>query len=404
MTTTQTPPAIPLRQLLLCGSIIVTIAMGIRHGFGLWQLPIITENGWSRETFSFALALQNLSWGFFGIFIGMIADRIGAYRVLIMGALCYALGLLGMAYTSTPLAFFLTTGCLIGLAQASTTYAVVYGVLGRNVSAEKRSWAMGIIAAAGSFGQFFMVPVENVLIDWFNWQNALVICAVLSLVIIVLARGLREPQHGGGHIVGQQSILQAMGEAFRYRSFVLLVIGYFTCGFQVVFIGVHLPSYVKDFGMAPHVASIALALIGLFNIFGTYSVGLLGQKYQKRFLLLGIYSLRAVVIILFITLPLSPISVYIFAAVMGILWLSTVPPTNAIVAQILGVQHFSMLSGCVFFSHQVGSFFGVWLGGYLYDQYGNYDLVWYIAIALSIVSALVHIPMNEGPIKRAVTA
>ncbi len=356
MSTTQTPPAIPLRQLLLCGSIIVTIAMGIRHGFGLWQLPIITENGWSRETFSFALALQNLSWGFFGIFIGMIADRIGAYRVLIMGALCYALGLLGMAYTSTPLAFFLTTGCLIGLAQASTTYAVVYGVLGRNVSAEKRSWAMGIIAAAGSFGQFFMVPVENVLIDWFNWQNALVICAVLSLVIIVLARGLREPQHGGGHIVGQQSILQAMGEAFRYRSFVLLVIGYFTCGFQVVFIGVHLPSYVKDFGMAPHVASIALALIGLFNIFGTYSVGLLGQKYQKRFLLLGIYSLRAVVIILFITLPLSPISVYIFAAVMGILWLSTVPPTNAIVAQIFGVQHFSMLSGCVFFSHQVGSF------------------------------------------------
>ncbi len=404
MSTTQTPPAIPLRQLLLCGSIIVTIAMGIRHGFGLWQLPIITENGWSRETFSFALALQNLSWGFFGIFIGMIADRIGAYRVLIMGALCYALGLLGMAYTSTPLAFFLTTGCLIGLAQASTTYAVVYGVLGRNVSAEKRSWAMGIIAAAGSFGQFFMVPVENVLIDWFNWQNALVICAVLSLVIIVLARGLREPQHGGGHIVGQQSILQAMGEAFRYRSFVLLVIGYFTCGFQVVFIGVHLPSYVKDFGMAPHVASIALALIGLFNIFGTYSVGLLGQKYQKRFLLLGIYSLRAVFIILFIILPLSPISVYIFAAVMGILWLSTVPPTNAIVAQIFGVQHFSMLSGCVFFSHQVGSFFGVWLGGYLYDQYGNYDLVWYIAIALSIVSALVHIPMNEGPIKRAVTA
>lgn len=404
MSSTQTAPAIPLRQLLLCGSIIVTIAMGIRHGFGLWQLPIITENGWSRETFSFALALQNLSWGFFGIFIGMIADRIGAYRVLIMGALCYALGLLGMAYTSSPTTFFLTTGCLIGLAQASTTYAVVYGVLGRNVSAEKRSWAMGIIAAAGSFGQFFMVPVENVLIDWFNWQNALIICAVLSLIIIVLARGLREPQHGGGHIAGQQSILQAMGEAFRYRSFLLLMMGYFTCGFQVVFIAVHLPSYVKDFGMAPHVASIALALIGLFNIFGTYSVGLLGQKYQKRFLLLGIYSLRAVAIILFITLPLSPISVYIFAAVMGVLWLSTVPPTNAIVAQIFGVQHFSMLSGCVFFSHQLGSFFGVWLGGYLYDKYGSYDLVWYMAIALSIISALVHIPMNEGPIKRAAMA
>lgn len=404
MSTMQARPAVPLRQLLLYGSIIVTISMGIRHGFGLWQLPIIAENGWSRETFSFALAVQNLSWGFFGIFIGMIADRIGAYRVLTMGALFYALGLLGMAYTTSPVAFFLTTGCLIGLAQASTTYAVVYGVLGRNVSAEKRSWAMGITAAAGSFGQFFMVPVENVLIDWFNWQNALVVCAVLSLVIIVLARGLREPQHGDGRIVGQQSILQAMAEAFRYRSFVLLVIGYFTCGFQVVFIGVHLPSYIKDFGMSPHVASTALALIGLFNIFGTYSVGLLGQKYQKRFLLLGIYSLRAVAIILFITLPLSAMSVYVFATVIGVLWLSTVPATNAIVAQIFGVQHFSMLSGCVFFSHQVGSFFGVWLGGYLYDQYGNYDLVWYIAIALSVVSALVHIPMNEKPIKRVTMA
>lgn len=395
---------IPLRQLLICGSIIVTISMGIRHGFGLWQLPIITENGWSRETFSFAIALQNLSWGFFGIFMGMLADRIGAYRVLIIGALSYAFGLLGMAYTATPLTFFLTTGLLIGLAQAGTTYAVIYGVLGRNVSAEKRSWTMGVVAAAGSFGQFFMVPVENVLIDWFNWQNALIICAVLALVIILLAKGLREPSYGGGHSTGQQSIVQAIVEAFSYRSFVLLVIGYFTCGFQVVFIGVHLPSYLKDFGMQPHVASIALAMIGLFNILGTYTVGVLGQKYPKRFLLLGIYALRAVAIILFITAPLSPMSVYIFAAVIGLLWLSTVPPTNAIVAQIFGLQHFSMLSGCVFFSHQIGSFFGVWLGGYLYDKYGSYDIVWYIAIGLSIVSVLSHIPLNEGPIKRTTIA
>ncbi len=403
MSTVQ-KPVIPLRQLLICGSIIVTLAMGIRHGFGLWQLPIVTERGWSRETFSFAIALQNLSWGFFGIFMGMLADRIGAYRVLIIGSICYALGLMGMAYATTPLAFFLMTGCLIGLAQAGTTYAVVYGVLGRNVSAEQRSWAMGVVAAAGSFGQFFMVPVENILIDWFNWQNALIICAVLSLMIILLARGLREPTYGGGHVGAQQSILQALSEAFSNRNFVLLVIGYFTCGFQVVFIAVHLPPYVKDFGMQPHVASIALALIGLFNIFGTYGVGLLGQKYQKRFLLLGIYSLRAIAIIVFITSPLSPMSVYLFAAVMGVLWLSTVPPTNAIVAQIFGVQHFSMLSGCVFFSHQVGAFFGVWLGGYLYDKYGSYDLVWYIAIGLSIVSALVHIPMNEGPVKRHAAA
>lgn len=395
-------PSIPLRQLLVCGSIIVTLSMGIRHGFGLWQLPVITERGWDRETFSLAIAIQNLSWGFLGIFLGMLADRIGAYRVLILGALAYALGLLGMAYSTSPLSYFLTTGCLIGLAQSGTTYAVVYGVLGRNVPAEKRSWAMGIIAAAGSFGQFFMVPVENVLIDWFDWQNALIVCAVLALTIILWARGLREPVNGGGHLAGQQSVAHAIKEAFTYPSFLLLVAGYFTCGFQVVFIGVHLPSYIKDFGLPPHVGSTALALIGLFNILGTYGVGVLGQKYQKRFLLLGIYTLRAIAIICFISAPLSAFSVYVFAAVMGMLWLSTVPPTNAIVAQVFGIRHFSMLSGCVFFSHQVGAFFGVWLGGILYDQYGNYDLVWYIAIGLSIVSALVHIPMSEKPLQRAV--
>lgn len=397
---TSTTGTIPLRQLLICGSIIVTLAMGIRHGFGLWQLPIISENGWGRETFSFAIALQNLSWGFFGIFLGMVADRLGAYRVLMIGAIAYALGLLGMSYASTPLGFFLTAGCLIGFALSGTTYAIVYGVLGRNIAADKRSWAMGIIAAAGSFGQFFMVPVENALIDWLNWQNALVVCALLSVSITVLARGLREPSVGGGHHAGQQSIKDAIVEAFTYPSFLLLMVGYFTCGFQVVFIGVHLPSYIKDFGLQPHVGSIALALIGLFNIFGTYAVGVLGQKYPKRFLLLGIYAIRAVVIIVFISVPLSAMSVYLFAAFMGLLWLSTVPPTNAIVAQIFGLRHFSMLSGCVFFSHQVGAFFGVWLGGVLYDTYGNYDLVWYVAIALSVVSALVHLPMSEAPHRR----
>lgn len=399
MNTTNTG-TIPLRQLLICGSIIVTLSMGIRHGFGLWQLPIIATNGWDRSTFSFAIALQNLSWGFFGIFLGMLADRLGAYRVLMLGSLTYALGLLGMAYSTTPLGFFLSAGCLIGFAQSGTTYAVVYGVLGRNISPDKRSWAMGLIAAAGSFGQFFMVPVENVLIDWLDWQNALVFCAILSLSIMILARGLRESAIGGGHHAGQQSIKEAIVEAFSYRSFLLLIVGYFTCGFQVVFIGVHLPSYIKDFGMQPHVGSIALALIGLFNIFGTYGIGLLGQKYPKRFLLLGIYMLRAIVIIIFISTPLSPMSVYVFAATMGLLWLSTVPPTNAIVAQVFGLRHFSMLSGCVFFSHQIGSFLGVWLGGVLYDTYGSYDLVWYISIGLSVLAALVHIWVNEGPHRR----
>lgn len=392
---------LPLKQILICGSLIVTLSMGIRHGFGMWLTPISIANNWDREVFSFALALQNLSWGFFGIFAGMLADRFGAYKVLIAGAIAYCLGLLGMAYSDTPFTFALTTGVLLGLAQAGTTYTVVYGVLGRNISMERRSWAMGVTAAAGSFGQFFMMPVENFLINWLDWQNALVFLALACLTIIILARGLREPALNQGQTAShEQTIFQAIKEAFAYRSFVLLVLGFFTCGFQVVFIGIHLPSYLKDYGMQADVASTALALIGLFNVVGTYLVGVLGQTYQKRYLLMGIYMIRAVVIALFIFLPLSVWSVYLFAIAMGTLWLSTVPPTNSIVVQIFGVRHFSMLSGFVFFGHQVGAFLGVWLGGVLYDRYGNYDMIWYVAIFLSIVTTLMHVPMKETPIER----
>lgn len=393
-----------MTQVLLCGAAIVTLSMGIRHGFGLWLQPVTQSQGWSRETFAFAIAIQNLVWGFSGIFAGMAADRFGAFRVVVVGAVMYALGLIGMASATTPLMFTVTAGVLIGMAQAGTTYAVIYGVIGRNVSADKRSWAMGVAAAAGSFGQFLMVPTEGFLIASFGWKEALMILGLASLMMVPLAWGLREARFSSGALVRrEQSIFHALKEAFQYPSFQLLMAGYFVCGFQVVFIGVHMPSYLKDQGLSPQVAGYALALIGLFNVFGTYAAGVLGQKLAKRHILAFIYLARAAAISLFLLAPLSPMSVYIFSAVMGLLWLSTVPVTNAAVAQIFGVAHLSMLSGFVFFSHQIGSFLGVWLGGYLYDRTGSYDLVWYIAIGLGVVAALVNLPVKETMIVRRPT-
>ena len=391
-------------QVLACGAAIVTLSMGIRHGFGLWLQPITQAQGWTRETFAFAIAVQNLSWGIFGIFAGMVADRFGAFRVICAGAVLYALGLVGMALSPTGLLFTLTAGVLIGAAQAGTTYAVIYGVIGRNISADRRSWAMGVAAAAGSFGQFLMVPTEGWLISSLGWQSALLVLGGAVLLIMPLALGLRESGMGAGHAaVREQTIGQALQEAFKYPSFQLLMAGYFVCGFQVVFIGVHMPSYLKDKGLSPQVASYALALIGLFNVFGTYIAGSLGQKIAKRKILATIYFSRAVAIAVFLATPLSPASVYVFSSVMGLLWLSTIPPTNAVVAQIFGIQHLSMLGGFIFFSHQIGSFMGVWLGGFLYDRTGSYDIVWYIAIGLGVFAGLVNLPVRETPIVRSNT-
>jgi MFS family permease len=398
----QPPVRLSMAQVLACGALIVTLSMGIRHGFGLWLQPITQAQNWSRETFAFAIAIQNLAWGFFGIFAGMLADRFGAFRVLLAGAVLYALGLAGMALSPNPLLFTLTAGVLIGAAQAGTTYAVIYGVIGRQIDPAKRSWAMGVAAAAGSFGQFLMVPVEGFLISGMGWQQALLVLSVVVLAITPLAFGLREPGFGGSTAPQrEQTIGQALREAFKYPSFQLLMAGYFVCGFQVVFIGVHMPSYLKDNGLSPQVASYALALIGLFNVFGTYIAGSLGQKLAKRKILAFIYLGRAAAISVFLWAPLTPTSVYIFSSVMGLLWLSTVPPTNATIAQIFGVAHLSMLGGFVFFSHQIGSFMGVWLGGLLYDRTGSYDIVWYISIALGVFAALVNLPVREAPIARA---
>lgn len=399
------PPQLSAFQVLACGAAIVTLSMGIRHGFGLWLLPITQEMGWTRQSFALAIAIQNLSWGLIGIFAGMVADRFGAFRVLIGGAALYGMGLAGMALSPTPTLFALTAGVLIGAAQAGTTYAVIYGVLGRQIAPERRSWAMGVAAAAGSFGQFLMVPVEGWLIAGLGWQQALLALSMAVLLIVPLAFGLREPGFkGAAPVQREQTIVQALSEAFRYPSFNLLMAGYFVCGFQVVFIGVHMPSYLKDHGLSPQVASYALALIGLFNVLGTYAAGTLGQRLPKRFILAFIYLARAAAITVFLIVPLSPLSVYVFSAVMGTLWLSTIPPTNATIAQIFGVQHLSMLGGFVFFSHQIGSFLGVWLGGYLYDATGSYDIVWYIAIALGIFAGLVNLPVKETPIRRPASA
>ena len=388
-----------MRQVLLCGAMIVTLSMGIRHGFGLWLQPVTMDRGWTRETFAMAIAVQNLTWGLTSPFAGAFADRFGALWVLIVGSLLYASGLVLMGVSASGLAFMGSAGLLIGMAQSGTTYAVVYGVIARNVTADKRSWAMGVTAAAGSFGQFLMVPVESGLISGVGWQNALFFLGCFALAIVPLAFGLKEAPQAAPTTV-QQSMLAALREAFGHRSFKLLMAGYFVCGFQVVFIGIHMPSYLKDHGLTPNVATTALALIGLFNVIGTYAAGSLGAVVPKNFILSGIYALRAVVITVFLLVPLTPWSVYIFAAVMGTLWLSTVPPTNALIAQIFGVRYLSMLGGLVFLGHQLGSFLGVWLGGLLYDMTGGYNLVWWITVALGVFAALINLPVRDQAIER----
>jgi predicted MFS family arabinose efflux permease len=396
---------LPLWQVLVCGAIIVSMSMGIRHGFGLWMQPMTQEMGWGREDFATAIGIQNISWGLIGIFLGMLADRFGAFRVMVFSSLLYALGLWGMAQAASPAWLALTLGVMVGAAQAGTTFAIVFGIIGRNIPAEKRSWAMGVVSAAGSFGQFLLVPTSSYMIEHIGWHQALLVLAAGMLMVLPLTLGLREPAFAGGQAPKrQQSILQAVREAFGYRSFQLLMAGYFVCGFQVVFIGVHMPSYLKDQGMDPQVAGTALALIGLFNILGTYAAGVLGQHFPKNLLLSFNYSMRGVFISLFIFLPLSPVSVYLFAAAMGLLWLSTVPVTSAIVAQMFGVAHFSMLSGFVFMSHQLGSYMGVWLGGWVFDRTGSYDQVWYLTIALSVFAALINLPVREQGIQRVPVA
>ncbi len=385
--------------ILLGASLILALSLGIRHGFGLFLAPMSSDFGWGREVFAFAIALQNLIWGLAQPFTGAVADRFGARRVIVLGGLLYAAGLALMALSDTPWSLSLSAGVLIGIGLSGTSFSVLLGVVGRALPPEQRSLGMGIAAAAGSFGQFIMLPGSLGLISLLGWSAALLALGLLVALIAPLALLVRDrpqPVSSGS----EQSLGQALREAAGHSGFWLLALGFFVCGFQVVFIGVHLPSYLVDQGLPASVGTTVLALVGLFNVFGTYAAGWLGGRLSKPRLLTALYLARTVVIVLFISLPLSSASAYAFGIAMGLLWLSTVPLTNGTVATLFGVRNLSMLGGIVFLFHQIGSFLGGWLGGYLYDHTGSYDLVWQLSILFGLMAAALNWPVREQPVAR----
>ena len=393
------------RMMLLAGSLIIAISLGVRHSFGLFLQPVSLDAGWGREVFALAIAVQNLVWGAAQPFTGMLSDRFGAGRVILAGAVLYAAGLALMAVPQDPTLFVMSTGVLIGLGLSGTTFPIVFGAISRAVPAEKRSLAMGIAMSIGSFGQFAILPVALGLIDGMGWVAAILVFSAISSLILPLSLPLMERRGtaSGGPGAGSaapdtRTPGQAIAEAFGSRDFWLLSTGFFVCGFHVVFIATHLPAFLADEGLQPGVASIVLALIGLANIAGTYYAGLWGGHRSKPMLLSWIYLGRGIAIAAFVLLPLTPWTAYAFGVLMGLLWLSTVPLTNGVVATIFGVKNLAMLGGVVFFAHQVGSFLGGWLGGYLYDQVGSYDMVWWIAILLSLLAAAINLPIREKPI------
>ena len=384
--------------LLLGGSLILALSLGIRHGFGLFLPPMSAEFGWGREVFAFAIALQNLIWGLTQPFTGALADRFGARRTVIVGGVLYAIGLGCMGLADSPLSLSLSAGLLIGIGLSCTSFSVILGAVGRAVPMEKRSMAMGIAAAAGSFGQFAMLPGTLGLIGWLGWSAALLALGLLVALIVPLAAMLKDnPLPLLGH---EQTLGEALREACSHSGFWLLALGFFVCGFQVVFIGVHLPAFLVDQHLPALVGTTVLALVGLFNIFGTYIAGWLGGRMSKPRLLSALYLARALVISAFVVAPLTVWSAYAFGIAMGLLWLSTVPLTNGTVATMFGVRNLSMLGGIVFLFHQLGAFLGGWLGGYLFDRTGSYDLVWQIAIVLSLLAAALNWPVREQPVAR----
>lgn len=384
---------------LICGAIILTLGLGIRASFGLFLQPMSTDLGWGRSHFSFAMALSNLIWGLAQPFFGAWADKKGAGRVVAVSGLLFAGGLALMPFSTTPLMLDASAGLMVGLGLSGVSFGVILGVVGRAFPPERRSLALGIASSGGSFGQFLMLPFGQLLISTLGWQTALLVLAGIIMATVPLAVAMmegRRPVASGA----QQSLNQALREAGTHSGFWYLTAGFFVCGFQVAFISVHLPAYLLDVKMTPAVGATALALIGLFNIAGSFVAGYLGGRFSKKYLLSGIYSLRAVIIALFLVLPVSPVTVYLFAAGIGFLWLGTVPLTNGLVAQIFGVRFVSMLFGIVFLSHQIGSFVGVWLGGYLFDATGSYHLVWIGSIALGVIAAILNLPIDERPVER----
>jgi len=386
---------------LLAGSLLMIVTFGTRAGFGLFLAPMSSDLGWGREVFALALAIQNLCWGACQPFAGALADRYGSGKTLALGTLLYAAGVLIMAFTADPLTLHLSAGVLVGLGLAGSSVGIVLAAVSRTVPEERRSRSLGLVMAAGSLGQFLMVPLGQTLLGALGWSTALLFLGLGVLLVTPLAVVLTgRPEETGP----SQSVVDALGEAGRHGSYWLLIAGFFVCGFHVAFIAAHLPAYITDLGFAPSLGAWALALVGLFNVVGSYSSGVLGGRYSKKYLLSFLYFSRAALIAVFLLIPPTPTTVLVFAAIMGLLWLSTVPLTSGLVAQMFGPRYMGMLFGIVFFSHQVGSFLGVWLGGYLFDTTGSYDVVWWAGVALGVFAGLVHWPIHETRVARLAPA
>jgi predicted MFS family arabinose efflux permease len=386
-----------LPLVIVAGCLIAMLSFGPRSIMGLFLAPMTEARDWSREIFALSIAIQNIVWGIGQPLAGAIADRYGSGRVLAGGGLIYAGGLALMAWAPNLLWLSISAGLMIGLGMAAASFSIVLAAFGRRVPAEKRTIVFGVGTAAGSMGQFVFAPLGQGLILTYGWAEALMVLAAMMLAVPVLAIALAGRPTATDVAVRQQSLRQAVAEAFAHRSFNLLVAGFFVCGFQLAFITTHLPPYLADVGLDVRLGAWALALVGLCNIFGSLASGFIGQRYPKPIFLSGIYLARAVAIAFLILTPPSAAATLLFAAVIGVLWLSTVPPTTGLVAVMFGPRYLATLSGIVFFSHQVGAFLGVWLGGRLYDQTGSYDVVWWLAIALGIFAAIVHWPIEERP-------
>ncbi len=391
---------------LICGALVLTLAMGIRQTFGLFLSPMSIDLGFGRESFGLAMAIQNILWGVVQPVTGMIADKYGAGRVLAAGTVAYVAGLVVMSGATSVWGLHLGGGVLVGLAMSCTSFAVVLGAIGRAVPAEKRSMALGIASAGGSFGQFIMAPIGQGLIAAEGWGGALVVMALIAalmapLALVLAGRPAAPATASTGAGSFSQSLGEALGEAGRHGGFWYLTIGFFVCGFQVVFIAVHLPAYLSDIGLNASLGATSLALIGFFNIVGTWLCGFLGGRYSKKYLLSSLYVFRSLVIFLFLLAPKTEATVLVFAAAIGLLWLGTVPLTSGLVAQIFGVRYMSTLFGIVFFGHQVGSFLGVWLGGFVFDATGSYDTIWVASILLGLAAAALHLPIAEWPLRPA---
>jgi MFS family permease len=389
----------------ICGCLVSVVAFGPRSALGFFLTPLSQANHWGRDVFAIALAVQNLLWGAALPFAGAIADRLGASRVIIVGAILYALGLAGMAYSPTVGLLNLTAGVLIGLGLSGASPLMVIGAFGKLLPESYRALSFGAATAAGSFGQFLFSPLAVALIALFDWQQALIIMALLVLVFILpasLALSAPPTTVAAAIPAAPQSFRQALKEALSHRSYVLLVLGYFTCGFQLAFITVHMPAYLVDRGLSAEVGGWTIAVIGLFNIVGSLYSGWLTSRKPKRLILAAIYFLRAVAILAFISFPVTPVTAIAFGASMGFLWLSTVPPTSALVALMFGTRWFATLYGFAFVSHQVGGFLGVWLGGVVFEQFGSYTPIWWLSILFGVLSALINLPIVEAPVARPV--